>query len=653
VRRPLAFVAVLLAGLVALGVAGAAVASAHASLLKSDPSDGQILDSSPDRIVLTFTEPPDLTLTTIGVVSSSGANVDVGPVKAGPAPRTAEVDVTKPLEDGVYTVTWRTVSTTDGHVTANAFTFGIGVEPGSVPTGGTSHVEETPAPSALSVAGKLGLYVGLSVLFGAGLGGLLVFGVARVSRRGVLIVAWALAAVGVVAMTIAERTAVGVPLGTLLSSDACGAFVRLAVAIVVVGIAVAVTVVRPSRGALLALAATTGGAMLVRAEGGHAGGSFVQVGLQWLHIAGVGAWIGGLVWLALGLRETIEPTAVKRFSNLATGGLVAVAITGLLRATNELGATWWLHPGRTGYSTALALKVLTFVPLVALGAANRFRNVPSYEQRGPRPLLRSVAGELALAVGIFGITGVLTGLPPKPVITPSTAPKPLVVTGSDFATTTKVRLTIAPGTVGSNAFVAAVTDYDTGKPVGADAVTLSFSLSGRPELASTLELEHQPSGTWQAGGTNLSVNGTWNVTALVQTGSTSVEVPLTLTPEPPQQSISVSRVPGQPVLYTITVQDGLQIQAYVDPGTPGQTNQVHVTAFDAGGKELPLRSATISTTAPDGTVSQPEMLRFGKGHFAANFDLTSGTWTFAITADARDGRTLVATFKQTFGSGGA
>jgi nitrogen fixation protein FixH len=336
---------------------------------------------------------------------------------------------------------------------------------------------------------------------------------------------------------------------------------------------------------------------------------------------------------------------------MATIALVAVAVTGVMRATNELGdLTWFLHPLRNGYSTALTIKVLAFVPLVALGATNRFRNVPAFERRGDRPLLRTVGGELAIATVVFAMTGVMTGLPPKTAAAPSNRPTPLVVNGSDFATTTKVRLSMSPGTVGANSFVADVTDYDTGRPVDATGVSLQFDLPGQPTVGSTLKLEHGQHGQWQAGGTNLSINGTWNVTVLVQTGAGSTEVPLTVTPRPPQQTISVQRVAGQPTLFTITVQDGLQIQSYVDPGEPGRTNALHVTAFDAAGKELPLKGATISIAPPDGQASTPDLLRFGPGHFVANFDLTAGRWSFAITAQARNGQTLVGTFAESFGS---
>ena len=139
-----------------------------------------------------------------------------------------------------------------------------------------------------------------------------------------------------------------------------------------------------------------------------------------------------------------------------------------------------------------------------------------------------------------------------------------------------------------------------------------------------------------------------SVTVLVEGAGSSVEIPLEVTPKPPEQQIDVSRVPGQPDLYTITLQGGLQIQAYIDPGEPGRTNQVHVTAFDADGQELPLHAATLTITPPEAAPFEPKMLRFGPGHFAANIGLTAGVWSFDVTARAEDGQMLSASFEQTF-----
>jgi nitrogen fixation protein FixH len=336
---------------------------------------------------------------------------------------------------------------------------------------------------------------------------------------------------------------------------------------------------------------------------------------------------------------------------MAAVGLTVVVVSGVLRSVNEMGGWgWWLQPFGTDYGTTLVVKLAIVVPLIALGALNRYRNVARFDEVGSRSVMRTAGSELGLAIAIFASTALLTGFPPQPnaEAAPQVA-RPLVVRGSDFATTTRVEIRITPGMVGPNTFVARVTDYDTGEPIDARAVSLTFELPDQPEVGSTLQLLHAAHGTWEGSGTELAQNGTWTVTALVESAGGSVQVPLHVTPRQPQQHVEVSRVEGQPDLYTITLEDGLQIQSYVDPGQPGRTNQVHVTAFDPDGKELPLESATLTITPPSGAAVQPDMLRFGPGHFAANVDLIAGRWAFDIEAHARDGNDLVASFQQTFG----
>ncbi len=644
---PLLLIVVALAG-IWLGLTPRP-AAAHAALVESEPANGAVLDEAPHEIRLSFTEPPDLSLTIVEVVDSGGTVVPTGPVESVPGSnREVQVPV-ESLPDGVYTVAWRTISTADGHITSGAFTFGVGVALEDVVPIAPGSSNETPPPTALAVAARWGLYAGLAILFGAAMAGLLALGTDVVARPWLLGLAWLVAFVGVVVMTLEERAAVGVPLGTLLSSDAGGKFVRLAIAVGVAGIAVLAVVLRASTVTLIALAATTGAAMVARALGGHAGGSAFDVVTQSLHLAGIGTWIGGLVWLVAGVRRGLDPQAVRRFSNLAAGGLIVVATSGVLRASSELGGPgWFLDPFRNGYRTALVAKLALVVPLVALGAVNRFRNVPRFSSLGPRSLLRTVGAELALAACVFAVTGILTGLPPKGSEEPghAKAQGPLVATGSDFATTTKVRLEIDPGAIGPNEFVAEVTDFDSGAPVEARRVSLEFHNPLRPEVGSTLELEPSDAGTWRADGTSLALQGTWHVNVLVEGPSGSVEVPLLVTPRTPGQRIDVSRAPGQPDLYTIHLPDGLQIQSYIDPGLPGRINQVHVTAFDVDGNELPLERTVVEIAPPERRPFQPELLPLGPGHVVANVEMTPGTWSFHITAETKDGDVLSASFEQ-------
>ncbi|MGH2594352.1 MAG: copper resistance CopC/CopD family protein [Actinomycetota bacterium] len=646
-----------LAAIIASIVVGfaAAPAQAHALLDHSDPTSGAELAQAPANVVLTFTEDPDPTLSIVHVLDANGTNVEASPARAVPGnPLQLTIALPPDLPDGVYTVTWRTVSTKDGHQTASAFAFGVGVkpQPGATPSGGVV----SPSPSVASVAGKMLLYIGLVMLFAAGAMGLTAFGGHIPARRVVLALAWLSAAIGAVVMLTAERAMIGVSLHDLLSSGTGRDYIRLLVAVAIAGVAALLAFHRPAVWSMASLVAATGAAMLVRADGGHAAAStaapLVEVGLQWFHIMAASAWIGGiaLAWLLLRERRDGEQPLkeIRRFSRIAGYALAVVLVTGTLRAIDERGGLSAIGRIFAGtYGLTLLVKVLVVLVLVGLGAWNRYRSIPRMEH-DTGMLRRLMTVELVGAVGVFGLTGVLTGLPPVTSVHPTAAaPAAISATGSDFATTVTIALTATPGTPGPNDFRAKVTDFDTGKPLDATGVMLMFQPVGNPNVGqSMLEMQNGTNGNWTASGTNISLAGVWGVTAVVQTGSTSASVSLTLITGTPDQTIGVSTATGQPTIYTITLASGEQIQAYNDPGTPG-TDEWHLTAFDPDGKELPLKSVTMTAVAPDGTATAPVPRRFSAGHFVADLQLATGRWTFFMQATARDGRVLVASFDQT------
>jgi hypothetical protein len=343
-------------------------------------------------------------------------------------------------------------------------------------------------------------------------------------------------------------------------------------------------------------------------------------------------------------RDTRGPM-VRRFSSLAGYALVVVLVTGVLRATDEIGgisATFRLL--RTSYGITLAIKIAVVALLIGLGAFNRYRSIPRMKDR-PGLIRHVMTAELVGALGVFALTGTLTGLPPQPPAPTSNAPvSHIVLNGSDFATTMKVRLVATPGRAGPNGLEVSVTDFDSGAPLDADDVSLRFEPVGQPGVgAATLDLVARGD-RWQGAGTQLSLEGVWTLTVVVQTSSAGTEIPLTLVTRP-EQTVSVSKAAGQPDLYNITLPGGQQIQAFNDPGAAGP-NQLHLTAFDATGRELPLKTAAMIAIAPDGSATMLRPQRFTPGHFVAETSLSSGDWTFFLRATARDGAVLVASFEQ-------
>ena len=200
---------------------------------------------------------------------------------------------------------------------------------------------------------------------------------------------------------------------------------------------------------------------------------------------------------------------------------------------------------------------------------------------------------------------------------------------------------VTPGTAGANHFTARVTDYDTGRPVDATRVDLTFTKRDRPDIGpSTLTLRRRPDGTYQGDGANLSLQGAWTISALIAQGLRSTTVPLALTTRIPPETIHTITAPGQPTLYNIDLPGGGTLGTYLDPGKPG-LNEIHATYTNAQGNETSIPRLITVTVAPAG--GPPRTLpvrRFSAGHFVADATLAAGTWDLEFTAAPSGGGTI-------------
>jgi copper transport protein len=692
VRRLVAVV--LLAGLWLL--ASGTAAQGHAVLRSSDPADGASVARAPRHVTLAFTERPEPRLSTVQVLDADGRPVQAG--KAAPVagqPFQLQVPLGA-LPDGTYTVAWRTVSRDDGHVSGGSFAFGVGV---AAPTGGPPGARVpaaiTPAPSPLATAGRWLLYCGLALLVGAAATGLAVYD--RRLPPGAWPLLWVgagLAVVGLVARVAAEQTAVGASLADLVASDTGRNLAWLAAGVLASATAAGLLAARlrqpngpdpavmpgsspagPSggvgRGWLAAVGLTAAAAMGLQVLAGHAAAPSglrpVNLLAQWLHLLAAGVWAGGLVWLLAGLLNRPRQVgqagattadapldrvqAVIRFSRLALPVVGVLAVTGLNRALDLAGG--WPGLLETGFGRVLDLKVLLFAGLLVLAARNRYRLLPALTGPAGRlgALHRSVTAEVGLIAAVLLAAALLTQLPPgKFALATATArpspPANVQVQGSDVTTSVRLALTATPGTAGPNRFVAKVSDYDSGQPYPAQRVALRFALPNRPEISgSTLELTRATDGTWQGRGSQLSIDGRWAITALVQGPSTALTVPLQLRTRTAEPKVSVSKAPDQPDLYTITAPNGGSVQAYVDPGRPGP-NTVHFTFFTKSGSEQPIDGANATMTTPLGKRQSIDLQLLTAGHFAANLNLPTGPVSFTINATPAQGPPVTASFTQ-------
>jgi len=406
---------VLLAGPVA-------AALAHASLVSSVPAEGSSVPRSPATVVLTFGEDPDPDRSLVQILDEHGRTVPgVSPVEAVPGkPLEVQVTLSSTLGTGVFSVNWRSVSATDGHVDNGAFAFGVRETPAADSVRTMDLLYTSPWTSTLSAAGRWLLYAGLALLVGAAatcllaLGGRMPAGGARLLR-----VAAVAAIAGLCAMVWAERALVGAAsLLPLFETPEGKYLLALGVALAVCVGAVVCVDLWPARWSLLFLGAAGAAAMLVHVLAGHADASsswrVVNVAVQWVHMTAIGVWIGGLAWLLLGIRGATRPdraAAVGAFSRVATVTLVVVLATGVARGIVEVGSLGNLFD--TTYGVTLLVKVGLVAVLVALGALNHFRAVPALGRgAGVRSFTLNSQGEVVVAAVVLATTAVLSGLAP-------------------------------------------------------------------------------------------------------------------------------------------------------------------------------------------------------------------------------------------------
>jgi putative copper export protein/methionine-rich copper-binding protein CopC len=635
----------LLAGAVAAGLAvgvfaGGEPASAHALAVSSNPPPGATLAQAPTTVTIVFSEAPDPRLSTIEVLDSGGSAHQVGhssPV-AGEA-NTLQVAV-GPLSPGVYSVNWRTISRVDGHLANGSFAFGVKVAPTGA--GATSAVVRSPPASTWAVAARWAFYVGVMGLVGTAVIALL----APPRRlRWFALGAWLVAGVGVVALEEQQRRNDDIPLGSLFGSSLGHQFLWRGLPLLAAALFVALFIARPtSRFGPFAVGGAALVAMFGDVEASHVSGErswrWFHLLSQWVHFAAAGIWLGGLAALLviLGtLDNERRRNVIRRFSNLALISVLVVAASGVLRGLDEIRS--WHGLFDTTFGKWAILKVCLLFVLLVLGLLQRTRGVPDVSRGSPRLLRRIGSSELALAAVVLVATGFLQSLAPPSATTAPKPAKPLVVAGQDFGTTVRVRLEISPGTPGFNRFTLQALDYDTLKPVAAQIVPLTFDIPSRPDLgSSTLTLSRQKDGEFSAVAPNLSVDGTWTITVLIQRGSQSAQVPLTVTTKTVPVKIDVSRSPGLPTVYTIHVTPTASFQVYLDPGRPG-FNEFHVTVLAAGGNEISTSSLSVHAARAAGAVASLTARRLDTiGHFVADLPgAARGSYHFSIDATTDQG----------------
>ena len=100
---------------------------AHAFVVKSDPAPSQSLSTPPSKVDVYFSDPVDIKYSQLKVLDSDGNQIQIGDQQYISGDQsTLSVSLPPNLKDGIYTVSTKVLDQTDGHVTENAYVFGVG-----------------------------------------------------------------------------------------------------------------------------------------------------------------------------------------------------------------------------------------------------------------------------------------------------------------------------------------------------------------------------------------------------------------------------------------------------------------------------------------------------------------------------------------------
>ncbi len=338
------------------------VASAHATLARSDPTAGAIFDANqaPTQVRLWFTEDVNSALTRAIVVDHNNQEVDLQDSRVSPTdPR--EVDTSlRQLSPGFYVVIWRSVSAEDGHAIGGSFFFRVRFPDGTVPalpselptgptgffngSGGQCLTGSAPLLCAPEVLSDWLVFLGAVTLVGgmfwqffimeqaAQKDRALVPAVQATARRfrRVAVIALQVFLLGNIGYVVGQAMLTGGDLGSgfsptiwsgILLHSSFGIFwllrelLALLALLVFVGLperAVAEEDWRPQSALnwskmalglfLLVAMAFSGHAAAARARGGL--GTFA-VPVDWLHLLSTSLWVGGIIFIAITLMPAI------------------------------------------------------------------------------------------------------------------------------------------------------------------------------------------------------------------------------------------------------------------------------------------------------------------------------------------------------------
>ncbi len=494
-------------GLLAVALAPASSAFAHAALNSASPADGSVLPSAPSEMTLSFSEP--VSPLALRLIGPDGQATPLDQVQL--RDRTLVIAAPAGLSPGTHVISWRVVSA-DGHPVGGAILFSIGAPSTTAPIVETQPWGVRPLLWASRVALYLALFIGCGgAAFAAWVAPLAPparRGIAAALLLGLVALPLSLAAQGLDALGADPRAVFQPPvwraaLGTSLAPMLAIAAGALASGLLALRLA----------GGLGQIAGLFGVGLagLALASSGHASAASPQALMRpavFLHTAAIALWAGAMLPLIHTLRQ---PDAAARLRSFSSRIAVIVAVllgSGLVLAVVQVERPTALI--ETNYGRVLLAKLALVALALGLAGFNRWRLTSQVEAgrlAAACVLARIVTVEVALMLAIFG-TAALWRFTPPPRALAIAAAQPANIHIHTLKAMADVTLT--PGRAGPVHVAIMLMNGEFG-PLPAKELTLSFA-----NPAAGIEAIERPAmrgadGLWRIDALNLPVPGRWNV----------------------------------------------------------------------------------------------------------------------------------------------
>jgi copper transport protein len=542
-----------------------AAAQAHALLERTSPERGADVERQPKQVAFYFNEPVESEFGAVRVFDSSGAEVQSGDVlRPGDDGKGVAVALQPNLPDGTYTATYRVVSA-DSHPVSGGVVFSIGKpDRGGAPIADLLDGQSGPGTdSAAFVVDRWLGYLATAMLAGGLLFLVAVWrpALARSSaaapdlgeaagafesrlRRSAGIAALVGLLSALAALPLQASTAAGVSLLDGFDTDLISQVLdtRFGTLAAIRSVAWLILVLLiwlvPRRSwarstALVGLVALPIAALLVAPGlGGHASTQSpgaLLLPADVIHMAAMSGWLGGLVALVLAVpagsrllprerRSELVSGCLERFSPIALGSVIALALTGTIQAIIEVGSFPALVD--TGFGRAVLAKILLLAVLIGLGWSNRNRLMPAIRSLAGAgsPLAKlgmKLRNNLQIEVALIGTVLVASALLVGYAPSSETAEGP--VSGTATLGDAYLEYTVEPATVGSNQVHLYLFDADDGSQLDPKEVTAVASLSDRDVGPLPIDLRKAGPGHYTAPAAQFGIAGDWDLTVTVRT----------------------------------------------------------------------------------------------------------------------------------------